>query len=129
VRNEIVNLKLDRPTARKRFLPVLAEIEDCLMFFNENPHYTRAEVMLADYDALLNEWLDFLETMTNETFQKFYTNVDNFYQKAPEADEFSVIFAHLKERRQYGDVLDRVKDVFFFIRLNILIPSAEAHVE
>ena len=68
VKNEIINLKLDKLNARKQFLPILSELEDCIMFFEENPHYANSEENVIKFNEMLTEWLDFLVSMTTETF-------------------------------------------------------------
>ena len=68
VRNEIINLKLDKLNARKQFLPILSELEDCIMFFEENPHYANSEENITKFNEMLKEWLDFLVSMATETF-------------------------------------------------------------
>ncbi|CAG9319842.1 unnamed protein product [Blepharisma stoltei] len=118
--NQIELLANDPVTSRKKFLEILAQIEDGISFFNENPHYFERDDYLRLYKDLQVHWVDKFANSCAEQLHLFYSQADNFYKKVPNFEEIEAIIQHLKSKIDpeniYGSLIENIQTAYFRIR-------------
>lgn len=130
-----IELLQQNPTlARRRFMPLLSQLEDCLDFFRSNPHYVRSAAMLKEYSELKEEWLCFLEKHVIATFTQFYSQeLDKIYKKIPDFDSIQVALTALRTKGDtedlYFDVFLRIEQAYLQLRLRLLLPAVQSQVD
>lgn len=134
LQNDIELLQQNQTMARRRFMPILSQLEDCLQFFRSNPQYVKSGLMTKEYTDLKEEWLTFMEKHILSTFTQFYSQeIDKIYKKIP---DFDSIQATLKALRTKGDTEDlyfevflRIEQAYLQLRLKLLLPAVQTQVE
>jgi hemerythrin len=131
LKTEIESFTIEPWKLRKQFLTLLSQIEDCIAFFQANPHYVHSADYLAEYNSIQQELIDkFIEEITQLLNRNYYIGSEELFNKIPNIEDIQSILNELQKRAKvhnnYQDTIDLLQRTYTDIRIRALYPIAES---